>query len=125
MASAYRADTEAFAKTVLGYQIATGQASRTGMVKPVANKAIPGIPAIRIVGEMNPDIYCVESPDGLTPASRQAEILCRYSDSNIPAGIAYEGKGYRCASYGFPIEAIHSTETINQLISNTLEYLKK
>ena len=123
--SAYRADTEAFAKTVLGYQIATGQASRTGMVKPVANKAIPGIPAIRIVGEMNPDIYCVESPDGLTPASRQAEIICRYSDSNIPAGIAYEGKGYRCASYGFPIEAIHSTETINQLISNTLEYLKK
>lgn len=121
--SAYRANTSKFAKDVLGYAFVTNQASRSGKIKPCADQ--PSDEVFHLVTRMNPHKYCVESPDGIKPASNSGSIIFRYSDSEIPAGVAHEGEGYRCISYGFPIEALDSEEFINKLISNTLEYLKK
>ena len=74
---------------------------------------------------MNPHKYCVESPDGISPAYKSGNIIYRYSDSEISAGVAHEGNGYKSVCYGFPIEALDCEASINKLISNTLEYLKK
>ena len=123
--SAYRAEAKAFAKNILGYRYVTGQASRRGTVKPVANKAVSGHQRLQIVKEMNPEQYCVESVDGISPASKSGQVIYRYAENDIPAAVAHQGAGYRCVSFGFPIEAIESEENINNLISTTLEYLKK
>ena len=120
-----RKTASTFAKNVLGYKFVTNQASRRGGVKPVINKQTEGMPALEIVSEMNPEKYCVESPDGIAPATKSGVTIYRYTDSNISAGVVFDGNGYRCVSYGFPIEALKNDETINQLIVKTLEYIKK
>ena len=83
------------------------------------------MPALHLVTEMNPDRYCVESPDGINPASSAGHVIYRYADSEISAGVAFDGKGYRCVSYGFPIEALTSDAEIERLVVKTLEYIKK
>ena len=120
-----RSKASTFAKDVLGYKFVTNQASRRGTVNPTVNKAVSGMPSVKIVGEMNPHQYCVESPDGIAPASKAGQVIYRYADSNVSAAVVYEGKGYRCVSYGFPIEALEGESTINKLIIKTLEYIKK
>ena len=114
-----------FATKVLGYKFITNQASRKGAIKPVANRAIYGLNNIEIVREMNPDTYCIESPDGIAPASKSGHIIYRYADSEIPAGVAHQGNGYKCVSLGFPIETIDCKDSINTLIQTILEYFNK
>ena len=114
-----------FATKVLGYKFVTNQASRKGAIKPVANRAIDGLNTVEIVREMNPEIYCIESPDGIAPASKSGHIIYRYSDSEIPAAVAHEGSGYKCVSLGFPIETVKGENSINTLIQTILEYFKK
>ena len=75
--------------------------------------------------EMNPDTYCIESPDGIAPASKSGHIIYRYADSEIPAGVAHQGNGYKCVSLGFPIETIDCKDSINTLIQTILEYFNK
>ena len=120
-----RKTASTFAKNVLGYKYVTNQASRRGVVKPAVNKVISGMPSLEIVNEMNPYKYCVESPDGIAPVSKTGQVIYRYADSDVSAAVAFEGKGYRCVSFGFPIEALESDKDINQLIIKTLEYIKK
>ena len=115
-------ETSRFAKEVLGYKYATGKASRRGKVQPVRNSVISDLPAVTLVMEKNPDVYCVESPDGILPASKSASSIYRYSDSGICAGVAHEGKGYRSISLGFPIEALEDYHMIEDLMVNTLKY---
>jgi hypothetical protein len=111
-----------FAKEVLGYKYATGKASSRGKAQPVRNSVIEGLPSVNLVMEKNPDTYCVESPDGILPASKSAYSIYRYSDSGVCAGVAYEGKGYRSVSLGFPIEALEDYQMIEDIMVNTLKY---
>ena len=115
----------AFAENVLGYKFVTNQASRKGRIVPVTNKAIKGFEQVSLINKMNPHRYCVESPDGIVPSSPAGQIVYRYADSGISAGVAHEGQGYRSLCLGFPIEALESTEMISNIISNSLEYFKK
>ena len=71
---------------------------------------------------MNPVSYCVESPDGIAPASAKGKSIYRYTDSGISAGVAYDTGIYRCVSLGFPIETLADNTQINELIDNTLKY---
>ena len=73
----------------------------------------------------NSAIYCIESADAIAPASKNGQIAIRYSDSNLSAGVAYQGEGYKAVSYGFPIETLQAQEMIDKLIINTLQYIKK
>ena len=86
---------------------------------------MPAMPDIQIVMDQNSDIYCVESPDGITPAAKSGRIIFRYSDSGISAGVAYKGDGYKCVSFGFPLETLKTTEMTTNLIINSLEYFKR
>jgi hypothetical protein len=121
----FQKESAEFATKVLGYKFVTNQASRKGAIKPAANRAIDGLKPVEIVREMNADIYCIESPDGIAPASKNGHIIYRYTDSEIPAAVAHQGEGYRCVSLGFPIETIEDSADINTLIQTILEYFKK
>ena len=116
-----------FAKEVLGYKWRTDQASRTGQVKsarnPLADYSELGVFGFH--NTVNPDVYSVESPDGLEPASEAGKTLFRYADTGISAGVGYEGDGYRAVSLGFPIEVLHDKKDINKIINITLEFFKK
>ena len=118
--------TQKFIKNVLGYKWVMNYAGRGGEVSFVQDSlyAAPA-PAGAFYTAPNPEKYCVETPDGISPSSRNGKVIMRYSDTNIPAGIRYEADGYRTVCMGFPIEALKSEEDICTIIKKTLEYFNR
>ena len=115
----------AFAADVLKYSYLNYDATVSGLVKTVDSKFnIRRDSYYNINTRPGKDVYCVEAADGLVPA-KNAATICRYSDSNISAGVAYKGKDYRCVSLGFPIEALTSTRQIDHIMSSMLDFLLK
>ena len=114
-----------FAEDVLKYSYMNYDATVSGLVKTVDNKfSIRRDSYYNINTKPNKDVYCVEAADGLVPA-KNGVTICRYSDSNISAGVAYKGKDYRCVSLGFPIEALTSTKQIDHIMGSMLDFLLK
>lgn len=118
--------TQKFIRNILGYKWVMNFAGRSGEVSfctdsLYAEKA----PAGSFNTSPNPEKYCIETPDGISPAGKNGKIIMRYSDTEIPAGIRFEGNGYRTVCMGFPIEALKNDEDINTIISKTLEYFKR
>jgi hypothetical protein len=118
-------ETKAFANEVLGYKHITGKASRKGRIVPAPNKAIRGLGNMQVVMNMNPEVYCIEYPDGIAPASTKGHTILRYPDSNISAGVAYQGEGYRTVSLGFPIEVLSEEDMITGLMENIMNYFNE
>lgn len=115
----------AFAADVLKYSYMNYDATSSGLVKTVDNKFnIRKDSFYNINTTPGKDVYCVEAADGLVPA-KNGVTICRYSDSNISAGVAYKGKDYRCVSLGFPIEALTSTKQIDHIMGTMLDFLLK
>ena len=116
-----------FAQNVLGFKWAANSASRKGTVKYLSNNKITELPATQLVicNEINSEQYCVESPDGILPGAKTATSFMRYTDSGISAGICNEAKGYRTVCLGFPIEALESEESINEIINLTIEFFSR
>ena len=114
-----------FAQNVLGFRWAANSASRKGTVNSVRNTEFEPLPKLQICNEMNPSQYCVESPDGIEPASKNGSTILRYSDSGISAGICHETAGYRTVCLGFPIEALQNENNIDDIITLTLEFFNR
>ena len=116
-----------FAKDVLGYKPMNGQASRKAEVKAVRNPLADfgGMGVFGFHNEMNSECYCVESPDGIVPASSKGSTVLRYADSGISAGVCFERNGYRTLCLGFPIETLRKEEDIDRIIHITLDFFKK
>ena len=116
-----------FAADVLGYKWSADKASNTGTVKAARNPYIDlsELGVVTFHNKVNQDCYCVESPDGISPASEAGKTLFRYPDTGISAGVAHEGEGYRVVSLGFPIEVLQDKEDIDKIINITLEFFKK
>lgn len=116
-----------FARNILGFKWVANSASRQGQVRYIRNTKIQETPSgvMQICNEMNPDQYCVESPDGIAPASSSGASMMRYTDSGISAGVCHEGKGYRTVCLGFPVEGMKSENDINDIISLTLEFFSR
>ena len=118
--------TQKFIRNVLGYKWVMNFAGRSGEISfsqdsLYANKA----PAGAFYTRPNPEKYCVETPDGISPSSRNGKVIMRYSDTDRPAGIRYEADGYRTVCMGFPIEALKNEDDINTIIKKTLEYFNR
>jgi hypothetical protein len=68
----------------------------------------------------------VETPDGISPvSSKTGSTFMRYTDTELSAGVCFEGNGYRTVALGFPIETLKNTEEIEEIINNTLEFFSK
>ncbi len=76
---------------------------------------------IQLFTEPNEVSYFVESTDAIEPAANGALTICRYSDSNLSAGVAYWGQ-YKTCSFGFPFETIQSEKERNRLMSSVLSF---
>ncbi len=132
--SCYIEDSRKFVRKVLGYKWVRNQASRSGRVEFIdGNDEENGIDISPLASqiwsyhnEINPDFYCVESPDAISPASsKTGGAFMRYSDTRLPAGVYFNGKGYKTVSIGFPIETLKNNKDINNIISKTLEFFCK
>ena len=116
-----------FAIEVLKYKWRVGQAARTGKVKCITS------PFPMLTGnytyhhELNSDSYVVEAPDAIEPATKDAYTIMRYSESNLSAGVAYQGD-YKTCIMGFPFESIRTEaerETLMEAILSFFEHKKE
>ena len=126
LAEANEADQK-FATEVLKYKWRVGQAARTGKVKCITS------PFPMLTGnytyhhELNSDSYVVEAPDAIEPATKDAYTIMRYSESNLSAGVAYQGD-YKTCIMGFPFESIRTEaerETLMEAILSFFEHKKE
>ena len=49
----------------------------------------------------------------------------RYADTDIPAAICRDDKGYKSVCIGFPLETLKEEKDIDNIISLTLEYFSR
>lgn len=121
----YRKAGKEFCQSVLGYKWLTGRACYTGKVASV----ISGEHRIEALAEgaeffntANAERYCVENPDGLRPADENGYIFLNYTGNEIPAAIMYNApKGYKVASFGFPLESVKDSGKLGIILENTLK----
>ena len=125
--SLYKLRTREFVEKTLGYKWMTNYATGGCTVWPMKNEAV------NLSGKMgkadfwkerNGDIYNVETPDGIVPASEKAHTFLRYTDTNISAATCFEGEGYRTACIGLPLEVLKRQEDIDTLVAEILSYFE-
>ena len=117
-----------FTKEVLGYKWITNYASKSAVVKPMRNKLVNGMDEnlrVNFYNTPNEDIYCVETPDGLLPASEKSTIIMRYTDTHVGAAIAFDSGTYQVISMGFPLEVVKCPAQRTELMKTALEFFKK
>lgn len=126
--SAFRAESKAFAREVLGYKWVRNHGSKEGTVRYVKSTRFSSSKgkAFGFYNSMNDRCYCVETPDGIAPvSSKTGSTFIRYDDTDISAGVCHEGNGYRAVSLGFPIETLKEEKSIDNIIKTTLEFFSK
>ena len=114
-----------FARKVLGIKWMGGHSSRIGKIRAASDELLPKGTSMEFQTELNPVRYCVESVDGIGPASSKGTVLFRYSDSGISAATGFQGKNYKVAAFGFPIETLKEENDINMLLGAALDYLSR
>ena len=125
---AFRDQSIAFAREVLGYKWVRNHGSKLGTVRYVKSTRFDSRKgkAFGFHNQINEKCYCVENPDGITPVSaKTGSTFMRYTDTDISAAVCYEGKGYRAVSIGFPIETLKEEKNIDNIINTTLEFFSK
>ena len=125
---AKRESTQKFIEEVLGYKWLTNYATRSAEVRTMKTPLASGITLprpFRFHNAYNGQIYFVETPDGLLPSNENGATFLRYSDTNISAGVCYQGSGYKTISLGFPIETITRKEDISSLMKTAMDFFAK
>ncbi|WP_106831883.1 golvesin C-terminal-like domain-containing protein [Parabacteroides pacaensis] len=117
-------DDKKFATEVLKYKWRAGQAATEGKVKCVASPALSFSGKYTYYNELNADCYVVESPDAIEPSTNEAYTIIRYSENNLSAGIAYQGK-YKTCILGFPFETLRSAVERENLMHSILTFFSE
>ena len=124
--AAWRAESQAFVQEVLGYKWLTDHGCYNGRIEHTSSKAL-NLKSLKRPFEfhqsLNADIYCVENPDGIQPADKDGSVILRYSDNGVPAAVAYDPKGYRAVSFGFPLEVLKDADVLETLLHRSVEYI--
>ena len=124
--SVYQAEGQAFAQNILGYRWLTNYAERGGTVMPVTSDRVIMKPGrIPLNQNISDRISCVETPDGLLPAGKNASVFLRYGNTLISSAVCNEGPGYRSVSIGFPIETIKEEKAMDELFRAIMAFLDK
>ena len=117
--NAPRQNDKDFAMNVLKYKWRTGQAATTGRVKSVTSPISVFSGKYEYFNELNSESYAVESPDGIEPSANDSYTVFRYSENNLSAGVAYQGK-YKTCILGFPFEAVKNNGDRDRLMRSVL-----
>ena len=120
LAASEEADKK-FATEVLKYKWRVGQAARKGMVKTVASPFPMLTGNYTYHNELNEASYVVEAPDAIEPATKEAYTVMRYTESNLSAGVAYQGE-YKTYIMGFPFETIRTACEREALMDAILQF---
>ncbi len=71
--------------------------------------------------KLNDKSYAVEAPDAIRPVGKGAEIVLRYAENGLGAGIAYKGP-YKIVVWGFPFESIREEQARDLLMEKILNF---
>lgn len=94
--------TRTFIREVLGYKSVTNYGDRSGTV--LASHGT-GLPEVTYNRDYSPAIYRVENPDGIAPVNPDfSKYIMKYKGTGIGAAVLSQGKGYKVAAFGFPLE---------------------
>ena len=112
-----------FTSKVLKYKLDTSGATKEGLVKsdPAVYNFSPL--SFSFYQGLNEESYAVEKPDAILPTDRRAQIILRYMDNSLGAGIAYHGD-YKTVVWGFPFETIREKDARNTLMQNILNFFE-
>ena len=113
-----------FAQNVMGYTWVDGRATMRGEVYSVPSslKVSDGMGNLTFYNTLNSDFYAVESPDAIKASDERGATILRYSENNIPAGIASNRYGYKTVVVGFPFETIKSQSERNEFMGRVLDF---
>ena len=100
-----------FCKNLFGYKLGSPHGSRSGMIGDM-----------QFSSERNPEIYCIERPDGLKAASKSAQIWLRYPDTGMGAAVCYDNGKCRTVSVGVPLETVIAESDRMFILKSALEY---
>lgn len=117
-----------FAADVLGYKWRVGQAAVVGKfyAVPSIHKALSEAGNWDFEMELNDKVYAVESPDALYPAdNKTGATVLRYTENNIPAGVAASKNGYKTFVMGVPFEVVKNEKDRNELMKRVLTFFEK
>ena len=89
--------TAAFTKSLFGYSLATPDAGPYGRIGDMEYSS-----------RINPEIYCVESPDGLKAAGHDSGIWMTFPGSHLGAAVWNDGGNFRTVSLTVPLETFLS-----------------
>ena len=121
-------EEKAFAADVLGYKWRVGQAAIVGKIHsvPSIHSKLSDDGSWTFGMELNDKIYAVDSPDAIYPADTQTgATVFRYTENNIPAGIASSTYGYKTFVLGVPFEVIKGKENRNAFMQRVLNFFEK
>jgi len=111
-----------FIESVLKYKFRTSQASVGGNVKIVSSPFKQFKKAdISYFDQPNPTSYYVPSPDAIEPVGEGSCSICRYTENNLSAGVAFAGK-YKTCIFGFPFETIQAEKDRSKLMESVLRF---
>lgn len=116
-----------FAQNVMGYTWVDGRATLRGEVYSVPSvlKMSDGMGNLHFYDTLNSDFYAVESPDAIKASDSKGATIVRYSENNIPAGIASSRNGYKTVVLGFPFETIKNENERNEFMKRVLNFFEK
>ena len=116
-----------FAQNVMGYTWVDGRATLRGEVYSVPSvlKMSDGMGNLHFYDTLNSDFYAVESPDAIKASDSKGATIVRYSENNIPAGIASSRNGYKTVVLGFPFETIKNENERNEFMQRVLNFFEK
>ena len=115
-----------FAQNVMGYTWVDGRATLRGEVYsvPTVLKLSDGMSNLHFHNTLNSDFYAVESPDAIKASDDRGATIVRYSENNIPAGIASSRNGYKTVVLGFPFETIKSDSERDEFMERVLNFFE-
>lgn len=113
-----------FIEKTLKVKFLTSNASVNGQVKMVQSPFKPFLKDdFSYYDQPNQLSYFIESPDAIEPADNNGSTICRYTENNLSAGIAYSGL-YKICAFGFPIETITSENERLKLFKSILYFFR-
>jgi hypothetical protein len=111
-----------FVESVLKYKLLT---TKTGTKSQIA----VGNSVFRVFGkqnisfhnEPNSHSYHAESADAIESVYSKGNTICRYTEGNLSAGVAYSGT-YKVCAFGFPFEIIRTEKERARLMESILTF---